>query len=515
MKNICLVVVLCLFSTVFAHAQENDPITAMINKLKNMYPELPVLSKEKMYQDFDSLVTIIKNCNPQRLVIKQATGFDILKEMLLLRGNIEHIDNTMDFVRLLRKALNYNMDIHACLNVNVWYFKSMFYEKEVELIQIPISAYAYTFYYRDSIFKDSEKTTILLYYTDGNYYFKHNTVLYNENDSATVEAGSKILLLNSEPVIKLQSEQKKFDSGYDFVHKLFYNSQLTIPLPVNTIQYEENGKIKNFSFRSFKEARRKFNFRQFHVSDIKWLDKDSVLYLRLPLMSQNLVAQMRDSLLQLKNQPIKAIVVDIRENYGGNDSTWINLLGLIYDTCFTFQSSLLVNDSKEVQLRYPVSLGKKKHDILDSSYYFNILDDDISVLYPDTVTMGYKGNIYILVDDEIASSAQSFASLSVVNSKIKTVGIKTGRYGGRGATPSVFLLPNSGFIFTLNIMLDDVYVKEVEDFYHDKVSYPINPSVDYIKFWNDPNRPYVISQEDLYTKDEIFLRTLEIIKNEH
>jgi hypothetical protein len=340
-------------------------------------------------------------------------------------------------------------------------------------------------------------------------------LLYNGNDSVTIEAGSKILLLNSEPVTKLQHKQKKSDSGYDFVHKLFYNSQLTIPLPVNTIEYEENGKIKKFSFRSFKEARRNFNFAKFNVSDIKWLDKDSVLYFRLPLMSRYFVDQMRDSLLQLKNQPIKAIVVDIRESRGGDDSTWINLLGLIYDTLFTFQSSLLTNDSKEAQLRYPVSLGKKKYDMLDSSYYFNIIEDEIVELHPDTVTMGYKGNIYILVDDKIASSAQSFASLSVLNPQIKTVGIKTGRYGGRGAAPNAFVLPNSGFVFTLNIMLDDVYVKEVEDFYHDKVSYPINLSVNYIKFWNDPNRPYVISQEDLYTKDEIFLRTLEIIKKEH
>jgi hypothetical protein len=508
-----IIILLCLISSLLS-AQEEDPLKVRIRNLKNEYPNLPILSKEAMYQDFDSLCAIIKNCNPQYLVVKKATGFDIIKEMLLLRQNIEYIDNTMDFVKLLNKALNYNMDTHACLSTQVWYFRSMFYQKEIELNQIPESSFAYTFYYSDSIFRDNAKTAILLYYTNGDYYFKYNTTLYTENDSVMIEAGSKILLLNSVPVTKLLNEEKKFDSGYDFDYKLFYIPRLTLSLPVNTIQYESNGKAEKVVFTLFKEERRIFNFAKYYVSDIKWLHKDSILYFRLPLMDRRFVEQLKDSLVQLKNQPIKAFVVDIRENWGGDDSTWIQLLGMIYDTAFTFQSSLLVNDTKEVQLRYPESLGKKKYDMLDSSYYFNILEDEVVVINPDSANMGYRGKIYILVDDEIASSAQSFASLSVVSPYIKTVGIPTGRYGGRGATPSVFHLPNSGFIFTLNIMLDDVNVQNIRDFYHDKVSYPVIPSVRYLKFWNNPQRPYVISETDLYNQDDMFLRTLDIIKND-
>jgi len=91
----------------------------------------------------------------------------------------------------------------------------------------------------------------------------------------------------------------------------------------------------------------------------------------------------------------------------------------------------------------------------------------------------------------------------------------TGKLLGRGATPSVFILPNSRFIFSMELLLDAAGVTKAEDFYHDHIDYPVTPSIEYYKYWYDPNRPYVIDEKAMYEHDEVFLKALEIIKTQN
>jgi hypothetical protein len=108
----------------------------------------------------------------------------------------------------------------------------------------------------------------------------------------------------------------------------------------------------------------------------------------------------------------------------------------------------------------------------------------------------------------------AFSSLCTKTNKIKTIGIPTGKIGGRGATPSIFILPNSRLIFTMELFLDAAGINTLEDFYHDKVTYSVVPSVDYYLYWYNPERGYEIDEKAMYEHDEIFLKALEVIKQE-
>jgi hypothetical protein len=66
----------------------------------------PMLTTEEMYADFDTLITIMQQCNPQCAVIKTVTGHDMIKELKILRNQIEHINNTFDFIKLVKKGLS-------------------------------------------------------------------------------------------------------------------------------------------------------------------------------------------------------------------------------------------------------------------------------------------------------------------------------------------------------------------------------------------------------------------------
>jgi hypothetical protein len=118
-----------------------------------------------------------------------------------------------------------------------------------------------------------------------------------------------------------------------------------------------------------------------------------------------------------------------------------------------------------------------------------------------------------LVNEDIFSSAGSLTSLSTKNDRIKTIGMPTGRILGSGANPSVFILPNSRLIFTMELLLDASGVSKAEDFYHDHIDYSVTPSIDYYRYWYDPNRSYTINEKAMRMYDEVFINVLEIIKS--
>jgi hypothetical protein len=74
------------------------------------------LPKKQMYADFDELISVLQNCNPQLAVRKAVTGIDHLELAKSLRSAIDTIEERNKFDYLLSNALNYMYDIHARKN---------------------------------------------------------------------------------------------------------------------------------------------------------------------------------------------------------------------------------------------------------------------------------------------------------------------------------------------------------------------------------------------------------------
>ena len=55
----------------------------------------------------------------------------------------------------------------------------------------------------------------------------------------------------------------------------------------------------------------------------------NILYIKLPAMDKTLIGFYRKELLKYKGEPIQRVVVDIRNNSGGSDNTWSELLSLL------------------------------------------------------------------------------------------------------------------------------------------------------------------------------------------
>jgi len=498
----------------------NDAINRKIDRMKEKYP-VPVLNKTEMYADFDALVSIIERCNPQYLVRKKATGYDMIAEMKKQRVQVENCNNTLDFIRLLKYVMSLALDEHCYFGTSVWHYKNSFYKKDVKTSKITKRDFAYTFHYLHDVFYQNPPK-INLIYIQGKYFLRNTSTFFNAKDSVIIPMGSEITTFNSQPLVVYMDSIRTYSSRWDFNRKQYYHSVLDISNLENIIGFKMDGKTIEYAFTKFVQEKKEwepFLGSEFHHH---WFSKDSILYFRIPSMSYSpqIMEQFKEKVLSYRSKPVKSVIIDIRGNTGGNDKVWTGLLGMIYETPIEYPSYFLSNTDKDVIERIQRSEKRlipetRVLEYIDASHTFRVHEEVIEIIENHEQNLGYKGTVYLLVDEDIYSSSGAFASLCTKTDRIKTIGMSTGKFGGRGATPSVFILPNSRLIFTMELLLDAAGVSKAEDFYHDNVNYPITPSINYYKYWYDPNKPYEVDERAMYEEDEVFKMALEIIKKEN
>jgi hypothetical protein len=66
---------------------------------------LPILSKQQMYADFDTLYNILSTTNPHDFVRKKVNGYAMLDSIKALRKEIGDIATTESFYWLINRAL--------------------------------------------------------------------------------------------------------------------------------------------------------------------------------------------------------------------------------------------------------------------------------------------------------------------------------------------------------------------------------------------------------------------------
>lgn len=148
------------------------------------------------------------------------------------------------------------------------------------------------------------------------------------------------------------------------------------------------------------------------------------------------------------------LIIDIRGNRGGFDRYWENIVELLIDDVhsaqyysFFKQSSRTVNDVFRVPSIYTVrDLDGKVLEQLppeiktDFNYYKNN-----SVQIAPNGDVNFKGKVYLLVDEEVYSSAEKFAAFAKDTGFATLVGDTTGG-GMTFADIPMAYMPLSGFI---------------------------------------------------------------------
>lgn len=163
-----------------------------------------------------------------------------------------------------------------------------------------------------------------------------------------------------------------------------------------------------------------------------------------------------------KIKEYQALVIDIRGNSGGDSYYWIsylvpNLIDEVYTyTTYNFwkDGDVINNYLKKSKSKSYTGFGEVKD--LDTGTLVNLpvevkedfkyYSKNIMEIKPNEDSIKFKGNIYLLVDKNVYSSSEVFASFAKQTGFATLIGERTGG-DGIGSDPLLDMLPNSGYVF--------------------------------------------------------------------
>lgn len=173
--------------------------------------------------------------------------------------------------------------------------------------------------------------------------------------------------------------------------------------------------------------------------------------------------------IRLKDENIKNLIVDVRQNGGGTDPNDIVTYSYLTQRFFQENKKAWISFKNIPLLKYynigvpkfirPFGVGKYNKEFqdifaaeVDNRFYQDENSNDHKVWTPNK--NAFNGNVYLLVSPEIASAGSLFAAMLAGNENTITVGEETmgGYYGHNGHTSLEYKLPKSKIITQFSVV---------------------------------------------------------------
>lgn len=199
---------------------------------------------------------------------------------------------------------------------------------------------------------------------------------------------------------------------------------------------------------------------------VKDVIDDKIGYMYLPEMSSSEkdLEPVVEYIQTLKNH--QALIIDIRGNGGGSDGYWSNIVSRLIKEDVKTNGYMLFRSDNEVVKNYVDKRGiaiepidnlpkeVKKNAPIEVSQKFTGYSSFVERGIQPYESINFDGNIYLLVDEFVYSSAESFA-IFCKDSKLATIIGETTKGDGGGYDPLIFNLKNSGLLVRMS---SDMYL---------------------------------------------------------
>lgn len=152
------------------------------------------------------------------------------------------------------------------------------------------------------------------------------------------------------------------------------------------------------------------------------------------------------SFVEIKHRNTQNLIIDLRNNPGGNDSFSDYLVSYIADEPFKWNSSFTLKTSQFLKDHV------RKHNDTTDVYWQEVLNHENGEIYeyefdtyqPQPKEKGYDGNVYVLINRQ-SHSQSAVTAAQIQDYKFGTiVGEETGEYPTLYASQFQFTLPNTG-----------------------------------------------------------------------
>ena len=398
----------------------------------------PSLTQAQMYEDYDRFTNIVTQVFPLMEVNRQVYGIDVPALLRTNRAQIENIRETRKFVELISDT------IVSCRGQHFWvgcaadrpydYFKG-FVENGAYFLTD-----AYCRYLQQS--QQGNGIDIPLLYFEGSYYTLHDLACAG----GYYPKGMKILRCGGES--PGQIVERLVDSGvllfrdYDlsryYAPSLLRFSRLSRDgrLPLEGEQTSGAKTSLSIDPAARPRCRNPASDRRPLVATIN----GNILYIRLPRMDSALTGYYQAQLSKLKGQPFKKVVIDIRNNPGGSDQAWADLLALLVKDEVRWHCRFAVKNSPiDRQYLEHDRFGKFVNQSSTAQRIDFLNDEEFSVVEfsqaipprPDSLSLSSK--IFVLCED-VYSSSGNLVETCMQSDQLVSLGIQKqpdARFRGR------------------------------------------------------------------------------------
>lgn len=486
------------------------------------------LSTEEKIEDFNYMYETLKNNYPYFKIKERQYGYDWLSHKDEFKSWIKNTNNDIEFYNTMDRIVKLlqNGHTHIVNPDDMYYYKlenQYDYESEWGKIFNNRKASLRYKYWNIVIRNTYNYIPIFFEYVEGNY-----TAYASYFDD--IPYGSVLKKVNSITVDEyVKSLMDKYSFTYDFKRKKIKTSflaiytkiegeivELTLETPDHNIIVKEVPSIKD-SFEN-NDAYDEKNY------ETAILEFNKAAYLKIKSMDaldDETFYNDQDSILnflkEIKDFP--NLIIDIRGNPGGYDYYWMeNIMKPIIKHSLNVDSYIVYKKDDYVNSFFNSSaksssknLPKNKNypsEVIDNFGYYEKINKSV---LPENAG-NFHGKIYLLVDQFVYSSAESFSAFCKATKFAELVGTSTGGDGiiPNTRAPIAMLLPNSKLIVRFSAVMalnpDGTANEETQtqpDIYVEQ-SYE-----DYLKYLNwihEENYDEIINPYDT-----VLNKTLEII----
>lgn len=469
-KIIISIFTLLIFALIFLHFKFVVPLyrTASINTAKE-------LTLEEKLEDFEYMYNVLRENHPYFEVKKRTLGYDWLSDKELFEKWIEESTDDIDFYNTLDVILTsiQNGHTHLLFPDEIDEYKRVFSGSEDEWERVLNEKKVIERY---KIWKEQDKNHIYNYNSQESLYaipvvFKYVEGFYAADEEKSgvpfseinIEKGSTLLEINSMTPDKYVLKQLDYEElSYDYKRKKYKLNELRIwsrkDSKVSLKLKTPGGKIIESNLEVVPYMELPF-YESEEATEGTILEKEKTAYLRVPSFDYLQIDKDRekiyDFLKDIKDYPY--LIIDIRGNSGGSDIYWKDNIveplishNINLDFNFAFRKGGLLKpfikyiSEGQGDLKDISTLGDNKNYPpelkTDFGNYVNL-----SMNLEPNRSIGFKGKIFLLTDDMVYSSAESFAAFAKNSGWATLIGTPT---GGDGICydPGLFELPNSGLV---------------------------------------------------------------------
>ncbi|MCX7773028.1 MAG: S41 family peptidase, partial [Clostridia bacterium] len=430
------------------------------------------LTQEQKIGDFEYLYDTLKESYPYFEVKKRQLGFDWLAHKQEFIDEIKMTRSDREYYMVLNQILMRLQNGHTNIIAPGSEYEEYqrLYDGPQPWSQVYHNARVKSCYkYWETIIPDGEPPMIpvVFKYIEGNYYASKNLMKPGrKTDELGIPMGAQLLKVDGVPVddyIKALNKERILKT--DTVrHKakmtqLVIRTSKAVDLTFQTLSGEQGTKcLKPLHLKSMGGPNQN---EPEHLFTTELLEPGSIAYLKLPSLASFYVekdrAGLRAFLESIKDY--KGLIIDIRGNGGGSTEYWMDdIIPLLTDKTLSAKNYILFKKSDYIKPfmkqkmffdYYALKPLKELAFSKDAPGYYlendNGVYEELSYEVKPNNPVGFKGRIYLLVDDYVYSSAEALAVFAKATHWATLVGTRTGG-DGIGFDPVPVALPNSGLV---------------------------------------------------------------------